>query len=68
MILLMKYKGRAVGSKKVQRGEISIVKRVYCHLIGSIKGSGNERSEMVGRDLSLSPSFSIVLFSSLCDL
>lgn len=42
-----------------------MVKRVYCHLIGSIKGSGNERSEMVGRDLSLSPSLSIVLFSSL---
>jgi hypothetical protein len=40
-----------------------MVKRVYCHLIGAIKGSGNERSEMVGRDLSLSPS--IVLFSSL---
>lgn len=63
MIRLMKCKWSAVGSKKVQTGKIRMVKRVYCHLIGAIKGSGNERSEMVGRDLSLSPS--IVLFSSL---
>jgi hypothetical protein len=44
-----------------------MVKRVYCHLIGSVKGSGNERSEMVGRDLSLSLSLSLstVLISSL---